>query len=124
MTNDCDDDQCNACYSMQTWYEILGHCNYGDIQKLQSVVERMTINDKSVLQCNICLEGKFVQTRSRESDVRAKAALDLVHTDLAGPIDPTSKDGHKYAISFTDDYSSAVFVYFLKNKSDAVQATE
>lgn len=44
--------------------------------------------------------------------------------DLAGPIDPVSKDGHKYALSFTDDYSSAVFVYFLKNKSDTVQATE
>lgn len=48
----------------------------------------------------------------------------MIHTDLAGPIDPASRDGHKYALSFTDDYSSAVFVYFLKNKSDTVTATE
>ena len=47
VNNDCDDDQCNACYDMQTWHEILGHCNYGDIQKLPSVVEGMTINDKN-----------------------------------------------------------------------------
>ena len=40
------------------------------------------------------------------------------------PIDPQSREGFKYALSFTDDYSSAVFVYFLKNKSDTVQATE
>ncbi len=40
------------------------------------------------------------------------AALELVHTDLAGPIDPEGKDGFKYALAFTDDYSGAVFVYF------------
>lgn len=48
----------------------------------------------------------------------------MVHTDLARPIDPVSRDGHRYALSFTDDYSSAVFVYFLKNKSDTVTSTE
>lgn len=36
-----------------------------------------------------------------------------------------SKDGYRFAVSFTDDFSSAVFfVYFLKQKSDAVYATE
>lgn len=48
----------------------------------------------------------------------------MVHTDLAGPIDPLSKDGHKYALSFIDDYSSAIFIYFLRNKSDTTTATE
>ena len=67
---------------------------------------------------------KFPQIRNRVADVRAKAPLELVHTDVAGPIDPESRDGYRYALSFTDDFSSAVFVYFLKNKSDTVQATE
>lgn len=127
VNNECEDDQCNAYYNMQTWHELLRHCNYGDVQKLLSVVQGMTINhknSKSVLQCDVCTEGKLVQTRNREPDIRAKVALELVHTDVAGPVDPPSKDGHKYAISFTDDYSSAVFVYFLKNKSDVIQANE
>lgn len=72
----------------------------------------------------VCTQGKFVQTRNRRPDSRAKAPLDMVHTDLAGPIDPVSKDGHKFALSFTDDNSGAVFVYFLKSKRDTVQATE
>lgn len=29
-----------------------------------------------------------------------------------------------YVQSFTDDYSNAMFVYFLKTKSDTMQATE
>ena len=36
----------------------------------------------------------------------------------------TSIEGHKYAQSFTDDNSGTILVYFLKSKSDAVQATE
>ena len=56
--------------------------------------------------------------------MRAKSALELIHTDLAGPIDPKSREGYRYALSFTDDHSSAVFVYFLKHKSDTVDATE
>lgn len=35
-----------------------------------------------------------------------------------------SLDGYKYVQSFTDDYSGAMSVYFLKKKSDAVTATE
>ena len=48
----------------------------------------------------------------------------MVHTDLAGPIDPVSREGFRYSIAFTDDYSGAVFVYFLKSKSDTVAATQ
>lgn len=120
-------DSCNGCYDIQTWHEILGHCNYDDVSKLQDVVEGMKVKgkiDKSNLNCEVCTQGKFVQSRNREQDTRAKAALELVHTDLAGPIDPEAKDGFRYALAFTDDYSGAVFVYFLKAKSDTVKATE
>lgn len=126
IDNECID-QCKKCYDLQTWHEILGHCNYGDLIKLKNVVDGMEIRsrgDKLIPRCEICMQGKFIETRNRVPDARAKAALEMVHTDLAGPIDPVSRDGHRYALSFTDDYSSAVFVYFLKNKSDTVTATE
>ena len=80
--------------------------------------------DKCTLHCEVCTKGKFIQARNRKPDARAKAALELVHTDLAGPIDPESRDGYRFALSFTVDYSSAVFVYFVKHKSDTVQAAE
>lgn len=122
----CDDDQVKGCFDLQTWHDILGHCNYDDVQRLQSVVEGMKINGTTNKppHCDVCTQGKFVQTRNRDPDVRATKPLELVHTDLAGPIHPESKEGYNYALSFTDDFSSAVFVYFLKNKGDTVQATE
>ena len=42
----------------------------------------------------------------------------MVHTDLAGAVATESIDGYEYVQSFTDDYSGAVFVYFLKTKID------
>ena len=122
-----DVDQCKACYDVQTWHEILGHCNYDDVQKLQGVVKGMGIKgsvSKPVQLCEVCTKGKFTQTRNREPDRRAKKPLELVHTDLAGPMQTTSLEGYRYAQSFTDDYSGTMLVYFLKSKSDAVQATE
>lgn len=35
-----------------------------------------------------------------------------------------SCEGLRYSIVFTDDFSGAVTVYFLNNKSDAAKATE
>ena len=111
--NNDSDDKCMSCYDIQTWHEIFGHCNFDDVRGKAS--KSMT--------CEVCTQGKFTQSRNRKPDVRAKSALELVHTDLAGPIDPESKEGYRYVVSFTDDYSGAVFVYCLKHKSDTVEAT-
>ena len=62
--------------------------------------------------CNVCLLGKMTQDRSRTQRARSTVPLELVHTDLAGPIGPTSREGFRYAIIFTGDYSGVAFVYF------------
>ena len=72
----------------------------------------------------MCHGENVTQHRSRESDERATCPLELVHCDLAGPVDPTAKDGFRYALSFVDDYSGVNMVYFLKQKSDTTVATE
>ena len=38
-------------------------------------------------------------------------------------MDPLHINVHRYAITFTDNLSSAVFVYFLKSKNDTVSAS-
>lgn len=110
-------DKCHTCHDMQTWHEIVGHRNYEDVLKLQKVVNGMQVKGKALKpdkECEICIQGKFTQTQSRDPDTRAEAPLQMVHTDLAGPIQNESIDGYQYVQSFTDDYSSAIFVYFQK----------
>ena len=77
----------------------------------------------NTFSCGTCIQGKMSQWRNHAADEKAKSPLQLVHSDLAGPITPSSIEGSKYAIVFVDDFSGAIFVYFLKNKSDATQAT-
>ena len=112
-------------HSLQTWDEILGHCNKNDTLKLQNVVEGMSVRNKSGISgCKVCTLGKMTNVRSREPDAKAEVPLALVHADLAGPVTPESDEGFKYALALTDDYSGAIFTYLLKNKSDTLAATE
>ena len=118
-------DSVNYTSDLKGWHAILGHRNYEDVVKLEEVVDGMKIsNSSSRPDCDTCILGKMTQSRNRNPDIRSKALLELVHTDLAGPIEPMSKEGFRYSIAFTDDYSGVVFVYFLKNKSDTVEATK
>ena len=43
--------------------------------------------------------------------------MELVHSDLCGPIQVESKGGSKYFLTFTDDFSRFSVVYFLHRKS-------
>lgn len=45
--------------------------------------------------------------------------LDLVHTDLCGPMRTRSFQGDKYFMIFTDDQSRMMWVTFFMEKSDA-----
>ena len=111
-------------YDLQHWHKILGHCNLDDVLKLENIVDGMRIIGKTKLDRDTCILGKMTQYRNRAADERASAPLELIHSDLAGPISPVARDGFKYAMSFIDDYSGAIFVYFLQKKSDSVSATE
>ena len=48
--------------------------------------------------------------------------LELVHSDICGPINPSSNGGKRYIITFIDDFSRKTWVYFLQAKSDAFEA--
>ncbi len=73
---------------MEEWHKILGQCSYGDVRKLEKVVKGMKITDQKEPGCEVCIQGKMYQIRNREPDQRAKAPLEFVHCDLAGPIGP------------------------------------
>lgn len=128
LQTECDvGDVCHVSYDIQTWHEVMGHCNYDDILKLQNVTEGMHIKGakrKPDKECVVCIEGKFTQMRNRDPTDKVKTPLELVNTDLAGPVSNPSIDGYKYMQSFTDVYTGTVSTYFLKAKSDTIQATE
>ena len=53
--------------------------------------------------------------------IRAKAPLEIVHSDLCGPMKTTSLAGSHYVLTFIDDYTRKTWVYFLKQKSEVFE---
>ncbi|KAG7547302.1 Reverse transcriptase RNA-dependent DNA polymerase [Arabidopsis suecica] len=104
------------------WHERYGHLSHRGMKTLQSktMVRGLPVFDMQIFTCSDCLVGK--QPRKsipKKSLWRAKEVLDLVHSDICGPINPVSNSGKKYVLCFIDDCSKKAWVYFLKEKSEA-----
>ena len=49
---------------------------------------------------------------------RAKEVLDLVHTDLCGPMSTSARGEYEYFITFINDYSRYGYIYLMHHKSE------
>jgi transposase InsO family protein len=47
--------------------------------------------------------------------------LELIHSDVCGPMPSTSLSGYVYYVSFVEDYSHKTWVYFLKSKDEVLR---
>nr|AAL58228.1 putative gag-pol polyprotein [Oryza sativa Japonica Group]ABF96256.1 retrotransposon protein, putative, unclassified [Oryza sativa Japonica Group] len=72
--------------------------------------------------CEGCVFGKQIRASFPHSRAwRASAPLELVHTDIVGKVPTISEGGNWYFITFIDDYTRMIWVYFLKEKSAALE---
>ena len=111
--------------TLQEWHTILGHMNYEDILKLQSITQGMSITQTSKKEpCLTCQRNKMskLPKSNDEKPIHATHPLERIHSDICGPISPKSREGYNYIINFVDEYSSMVFVYFLRTKDEASTA--
>ena len=103
------------------WHLHLGHINPNRIQRLikDGLLEPLDFDE--FLVCESCLEGKMTKQPFNVKGRRAQELLDLVHTDVRGPMLTQAKGGYEYFITFTDDYSRYGYVYLMKRKSEAFE---
>ena len=114
----------NRVCDLEQWHYIMGHCNKNDLLRLEKVVDGMEIKNKCDFVCGPCIMGKLTNSRNKTPAIRAQSPLEFVSSDICGPISPVSIKGFNYVISFIDNYSGYMFLYFIKHKSDAVHCLE
>jgi hypothetical protein len=68
--------------------------------------------------CESCILGKHKRTSFPQSSTQAKQHLELVHTDLCGPMQTECIGGSFYFLTFIDEFSRKIWIYFLINKSE------
>ena len=69
--------------------------------------------------CEGCIYGKMHRLPFPKTAWRAQAPLELVHADICGPTRTPSLNDNRYFLLFVDDYTRMMWVYFLKQKSEA-----
>ena len=105
------------------WHMRLSHVSYSklDVMMKKSMLKglpQLEVRIDSV--CAGCQYGKAHQLPYKESKFKAKEPLELIHSDVFGPIKQASIGGMKYMVTFIDDFSRYVWVYFMKEKSETL----
>ncbi|KAJ9534619.1 hypothetical protein QJQ45_002903 [Haematococcus lacustris] len=82
-------------------------------------------HDSSSTLCEPCIMGKqhrWVEPQHAGLSRPAQQVLELVHSDVCGPMEVAALDGSLYYVSLLDDYSKLLAVTLIKQKSDAAAA--
>ena len=119
--------QCNLANGdpLSLWHKHLGHNNVEDIYKLKDHAVGLKLIEHNLTNCEICQLNKSKKFPvPKDSGTRASEALEIVHTDVLGPIQPEAVDGHRYAIGFVDSFSRYQNLYFLWSRDEAIDKNE
>jgi hypothetical protein len=102
------------------WHEWFSHLNYHSLQQLCN--QQMVIGFPLVSCRDGVCAGCVIDKHHRYSFDKCASwytlgPLQLVHSDLCGPLSSPSFSGCKYFLTFIDGFSRHTWVYFLKLKS-------
>ena len=90
----------------ELWHRRMAHLHHPALRLLRSMVTGLPeFSTEQSDVCRGCALGKYTKTVFPSSDTRAAWVLDLIHTDICGPMSSLSLTGFEYYISFIDDYS-------------------
>lgn len=76
--------------------------------------------DSEIVKCEVCARGKQTKKPFKPSETESSGILELIHSDLMGPQSTRSLGHAKYLLTFIDDFSRKVFVFFLKTKDETL----
>ena len=68
--------------------------------------------------CEKCVYDKKNQVSFPSGGKRVKQILELVHSDVFGPVKVPSLGKFEYYVSYIDEFSRNTWIYFLKKKFD------
>ena len=87
--------------------------------KKKEIVENIPEFLSNAQVCETCQQGKQTKLSFQANQVRrANQKLQLIHTDVCGPMKTDSLSGNRYFLLFIDDYTRMCWVYFIRLKSE------
>jgi hypothetical protein len=102
----------------------MGHVEFDNISKINGneVVREMSkIPKPTNTMCKQCLQGKQTRTKFRKKEYSKEKLLDIIHTNICGPMKKIGLNGENYFMLLIGDYTRMIDVCFLKKNSKAFE---
>ena len=103
----------------ELWSRRLAHVHYRALPIARKAVEGLPeFQEKHDGVCKGCAKGKNTKKTFPSSESKAKGILEIIHSDVCGPMSSNSLRGYAYYVSFIDDFYRNTWIYFMKKKDE------
>src|SRR5712671_4563035 len=110
---------------IHVWHRRMGHRHPEAVKQLvnNELAEGIKLNQRSepAAVCESCIEGKMARQPFPSSMTKADRMLDLIYTDVCGPMQTQTPGKARYVMTLVDDYSRYTVVCLLKKKSEVFE---
>ena len=103
------------------WHCRLGHIGKKRMQRLHKDGVLPSFDFESFDTCEACLMGKMTKTPFMGHPERASELLEIIHSDVCGPMSTIARGGYFYFVTFTDDLSRYGYIYLMNHKSETFE---
>src|SRR3954462_6048010 len=86
------------------WHCRLGHIDVKRMKKLHTDGLLESLDYESLGTCEPCLMGKMTKTPFSRTMERATDLLEIIHTDVCGPMNVEARGGGRFFFSFHKDF--------------------
>lgn len=100
------------------WHMRLGHMSEKGLTILHKQKQLPGLTSSKLTFCEHCVFGKHKRSAFGVGIHSSNDRLEYIHSDVWGKSPVSSHSGKDYYVSFIDDYSRFVWIYFLHKKSD------
>ncbi|MCO5596683.1 hypothetical protein L7F22_050751 [Adiantum nelumboides] len=106
---------------IEIWHKRIGHANVQRLKTMQSqeLVTGLPVFKVTDMQklCEACQFGKQAKAAFPHDKHVSKNVLELVNSDVWGLAKTASMGGCRFYVTFIDDHTRKVWVYFMKEKN-------
>lgn len=92
------------------WHRRLAHTGFDCLRRMNDVWSAKPL-------CETCILGKQTRLPFPNSTTKTTDVLQIVHSDVCGPMQVQSLQSSRYFVTFIDDFSRRVVVYCIEKKS-------
>ena len=103
--------------SSELWHRRIAHVNCKALPYVRKMViglPDLKIDHEGT--CKGCANGKNIKNPFPKCETKAKGTLELIHSNVCGPMSSAYLSGFEYYVTFIDDYSRKTLINFLKKR--------